>query len=71
MRTKRDLEPRTVEFLNKLFRKRRSMGLTQEELATKSGLSRGTIQKLEVQSYEPRLGDAFRLADALEFSIFD
>lgn len=50
---------------NMLLQRRQELGLTQEELATRTGVSRQTINALERGRYEPRLGLAFRLADEL------
>ena len=41
------------------------MGLSQEELAKKCGVSRQTINAIENNKYDPTLSLAFRLADEL------
>lgn len=50
---------------NTLMRRRQELGLTQEELAARTGVSRQTINAIERGRYEPRLRLAFRLADQL------
>ena len=45
--------------------RRRSMGLSQEELAQRTGVSRQTINAIERGRYDPRLGLAFHLAQVL------
>ena len=46
--------------------RRRLAGLSQEELAQRTGVSRQTINAIERGRYDPRLGLAFRLAQVLE-----
>lgn len=46
-------------------------GLTQEELARKSGISRHTISEIELGKREPKLRTALTLANALECSVDD
>lgn len=48
----------------RLYRKK--AGITQEELALKSGLSQQTISELENNKYYPNLFTAYILADVLE-----
>ena len=48
-----------------LRRAREEVGITQDELAARSGLHRTTISLLELGRREPRLGTIFRLAKGL------
>lgn len=50
---------------NSVMTRRRSAGLSQGELAQRTGVSRQTINAIERGRYDPRLGLAFRLAQAL------
>ena len=45
-------------------RLRKSVSLTQEELAKRTGLSADTIRRLEVSSFSPTLATLFRIAAA-------
>ena len=56
---------------NKLKEIRKSKGMTQEELAEKSGVSRGTIAALEKckESIVTKTSTLSKLADALDSSI--
>ena len=57
--------------LEKLFgevdtRQRKKLGLSQEDLAHRAGLSTSTIQKYEAGEREPRARALLQLADALD-----
>ncbi len=58
---------------NKLRDKRRSKGLTQQELAAKSGVSRGTITSLENKKcgVVTKTSTLAKLAKALDTTIAD
>lgn len=47
---------------NSLARRRRDVGMSQEDLAARAGVSRQTINAIERGRFEPRLALAFRLA---------
>ncbi len=49
--------------------RRKALGLTQEQLADKSGLSPNYIAKLELEKRAPSLNVLIALADALEISV--
>lgn len=55
----------TARLQNVLTQRRKELGLSQEELADRTGVSRQTINALERGRYEPRLALAFRLANEL------
>ena len=57
---------------NELKLRRTAMDLSQEELAKKSGVSRGTIIRLEQgKTYVASTGTIIKLAKALECSLSD
>ncbi|WIV19544.1 helix-turn-helix transcriptional regulator [Paenibacillus polygoni] len=56
---------------NKLVVYRAEKGWTQEQLATKVGVSRQTIATLEKNKYNPSLILAFKIANALEKPLTD
>ena len=50
---------------NKIRERRKELGLSQEELAKKCGVSRQTINAIENNKYDPTLSLAFSLAREL------
>jgi putative transcriptional regulator len=54
---------------NKIKELRTNLGITQEELATQTGIRRETIVFLEQGKYNPSLGLAHSVAKALKTSI--
>ena len=54
---------------NKIRALRSEMGLSQEELARRCGVSRQTINAIENNKYDPTLALAFRLAEELECTV--
>lgn len=56
------------EFGKELRRAREEVGITQDELAKRSGLHRTSISLLELGKREPRLETIFRLAKGLGMS---
>ena len=50
---------------NKIRERRKELGLSQEELAKKCGVSRQTVNAIENNKYDPTLALAFRLAGEL------
>ncbi|MFL5340225.1 MAG: helix-turn-helix domain-containing protein [Gemmataceae bacterium] len=63
------LRERTMTFGDKLKALRQTAGLTQTDLAAKSGVSLGVIHDYEQGKKEPTLRSAVRLAAALGLSI--
>ena len=51
---------------NQIRALRKSLGLSQEELAKRCGVSRQTINAIENNKYDPSLALAFHLARELE-----
>lgn len=49
--------------------KRKELGLSQEELAKKCGVTRQTINAIENNKYDPTLALAFHLADQLQVTV--
>lgn len=54
---------------NTIRTKRKELGLSQEELAGKCGVSRQTINAIENNKYDPTLSLAFRLAKELHTTV--
>jgi len=54
---------------NEVKELRKTIGMTQTELASKSGCSRQTIVMLEQERYVPSLSLAFTIAEALGVGI--
>lgn len=54
---------------NRIREKRKQVGLSQEELAKRCGVSRQTVNAIENQKYDPTLALAFRLAQELQISV--
>ncbi|MCI8446855.1 MAG: helix-turn-helix transcriptional regulator [Eubacterium sp.] len=54
---------------NKIRIRRKELGLSQEELAKKCGVSRQTVNAIENNKYDPTLSLAFRLAGELQFTV--
>ena len=50
---------------NTIREKRRELGLSQEELAKRCGVSRQTVNAIENNKYDPTLSLAFQLAREL------
>jgi transcriptional regulator with XRE-family HTH domain len=55
----------------RLQRWRKRRGLSQDELAKKSGVTRGYIARLETQRHDPRISIVAKLAKALKVKIGD
>lgn len=49
--------------------RRKEMGLSQEELGKKCGVTRQTINAIENNKYDPTLSLAFNLAKELELKV--
>ena len=54
---------------NNIRIKRKELGLSQEELAKKCGVSRQTINAIENNKYDPTLSLAFSLAKELAVTV--
>ncbi len=54
---------------NIIRKKRKGLGLSQEELAKKCGVTRQTINAIENNKYDPTLALAFNLAKKLEVTV--
>lgn len=54
---------------NRIRERRKELGLSQEELAKKCGVSRQTINAIENNKYDPTLSLAFSLARELSIKI--
>ena len=50
---------------NRIRNRRKELGLSQEELAKKCGVSRQTVNAIENNKYDPTLALAFNLAKEL------
>lgn len=51
---------------NTIRKRRKELGLSQEDLAKKCGVSRQTINAIENNKYDPTLSLAFNLAKELQ-----
>jgi len=58
-----------IDMENIIRERRKEMGLSQEELAKKCGVSRQTINAIENNKYDPTLALAFRLAKELNLTV--
>ena len=54
---------------NCIRERRRELGICQEELARRCGVSRQTVNAIENNKYDPTLSLAFRLARELEMTV--
>lgn len=54
---------------NIIRERRKELGLSQEALAQKCGVSRQTINAIENNKYDPTLSLAFALASALRLTV--
>lgn len=54
---------------NIIRERRKALGLSQEELARRCGVSRQTVNAIENDKYDPTLSLAFRLADELGLTV--
>ncbi len=54
---------------NIIRNKRKELGLSQEELAKKCGVSRQTVNAIENNKYDPTLALAFCLAKGLQITV--
>ena len=54
---------------NVIRNRRKELGLSQEELAKKCGVSRQTVNAIENNKYDPTLALAFSLAKELQLPV--
>ncbi len=54
---------------NRIKERRKELGLSQEELAKRCGVSRQTVNAIENNKYDPTLSLAFRLAAELQLTV--
>lgn len=54
---------------NTIRERRKEIGLSQEELAKKCGVSRQTVNAIENNKYDPTLALAFSLAKELKLTV--
>ena len=54
---------------NIIRQRRKELGLSQEELAKRCGVSRQTVNAIENNKYDPTLSLAFKLARELEIRV--
>lgn len=54
---------------NLIRSRRKKLGLSQEELAKKCGVSRQTVNAIENNKYDPTLSLAFNLAKELQVTV--
>ena len=54
---------------NRIREIRKCLGISQEELAKKCGVSRQTVNAIENNKYDPTLSLAFRLAMELQIRV--
>ena len=54
---------------NEIRSRRKELGLSQEELARRCGVSRQTINAIENNKYDPTLALAFHLARELQCTV--
>ena len=59
----------TAMMENIIRNRRKELGLSQEELARRCGVSRQTINAIENNKYDPTLSLAFRLASELLLTV--
>lgn len=58
-----------IDMENRIHSKRKELGISQEELAKKCGVSRQTINAIENNKYDPTLALAFSLARELKTTV--
>ena len=54
---------------NIIRQRRKELGLSEEELAKRCGVSRQTVNAIENNKYDPTLALAFRLAGELQVTV--
>lgn len=61
----------TQRFANRVRDRRRLLGWSQDQLATKAGVSRAAVSAIEIQRIVPSVAAALSLADALSCTVED
>jgi transcriptional regulator with XRE-family HTH domain len=59
------MDPRIVAFLRRLHELRIERGITQAQLAERSGLSQQTISRLDSEAFDVQISTLLKLTDAL------
>ncbi|MCR5776361.1 MAG: helix-turn-helix domain-containing protein, partial [Lachnospiraceae bacterium] len=54
-----------------VIRKRKELGLTQQQLSDKTGINRAMLSRLETQDYVPSIPQLESLSEVLEFDVTD
>jgi transcriptional regulator with XRE-family HTH domain len=60
-----------VSFAENLRRRRKELGLSQEQVGARANIQMADISRYESGSRDPRISTVARLAEALELSIAD
>ena len=58
-----------TDMKNNIRSRRKALGLSQEELAKRCGVSRQTVNAIENDKYDPTLSLAFTLAKELQLTV--
>ena len=58
-----------ADMKNRIRERRKELGLSQEELAGRCGVSRQTVNAIENNKYDPTLSLAFKLAEELSLLV--
>lgn len=58
-----------IDMENIIREKRKELGLSQEELAKRCGVTRQTVNAIENNKYDPTLALAFNLAKELQITV--
>lgn len=58
-----------IDMQNQIRSRRKELGLSQEELANRCGVTRQTIHAIENNKYDPTLWLAFNLARELKVTV--
>ena len=58
-----------ADMKNRIRKLRKTLGISQEELARRCGVSRQTVNAIENNKYDPTLSLAFRLAMELQIRV--
>lgn len=57
------------ELINQIIHIRRSMNMTQQELARRSGSSQQEISRLEKQKHSPSIRTLFKILDSVDYEL--
>ena len=63
------MTPRQIDVRNHVRQRRRSLDITQQQLADRVGVTRQTIVSIERGRYNPSVGLALRIAAELDASV--